>query len=163
MINHTQMKEQEIRKDERRKCMEDVCMFCGGRAIGYKRVPDGPNEAGNYTHQYTATMRTEDRVLCVASSIMVRERFSEMVSGQAELDEMPESEKLKHCSGCHDDFYNHPGNSTNGRCWMLPKMTLVQRKEVSIDQRPPWNQKPRLFPHCYHKQRYVYVKPDQTC
>lgn len=50
-------------------------MYCGGRALGYKRVPDGPNEAGNWTHQYTTTMRTGDRVLCQASAIFARENF----------------------------------------------------------------------------------------
>lgn len=36
------------------------------------------------------------------------------------------------------------------------------RKEVHIDQRPPWDQKARLFPSCYKKQRHVYVGPKQT-
>lgn len=42
-------------------------------------------------------------------------------------------------------------------------MKLIWRKEVHIDQRPPWNQKAKLLPNCYHKPRYVYVGPDQTC
>lgn len=60
----------------REMCKRDVCMYCDGRAIGYKKIPDGPNEAGNWTHQYTATMRSQDRVLCVASAIFARERFA---------------------------------------------------------------------------------------
>ena len=60
---------------ERELCKQDVCMYCGGRALGYKRIPDGPNEAGNWTHQYTATMRTGDRVLCQASAIFARENY----------------------------------------------------------------------------------------
>jgi hypothetical protein len=103
-----------------------------------------------------------EMLLAVHKELLEREHHK-MVAGQAKLDEMPESEKLGHCAGCHDDFYNQAGNSSGGRCWMLAKMTLVQRKEVSIDQRPPWNQKSRLLPHCYHKPRFVYVKPDQTC
>lgn len=75
---------------------------------------------------------------------------------------MTESEKLKHCAGCHDDFYNVQGNSEKGRCWSLPEMKLIWRKEVHIDQRPPWNQKAKRLPACYHRQRYVYVAPDQT-
>ncbi len=75
---------------------------------------------------------------------------------------MSEDEKLKHCAGCHDDHYNQPGNSWSGRCWSLPKMKLIKRKEVSIDQVPPWNQKARLFPACYHRPRFVYVGPNQT-
>lgn len=77
---------------------------------------------------------------------------------------MSEAEKLKHCAGCHDDFYNQAGNSgaSHGRCWSLPDMQLIMRKEVSIDQRPPWTQKARKLPACYHRPRFVYVKPDQT-
>jgi len=60
---------------ERELCKQDVCLYCGGRALGYKRIPDGPNEADNWTHQYTGTMRTEDRVLCIASAIFAHENF----------------------------------------------------------------------------------------
>lgn len=68
-------------------------------------------------------------------------------------------EKLRHCRGCHDDYYNH---NHPGECWMLANMEVVLRKEVSVDQRPPWNQKAQPLPKCYHRPRYVYVKPDQT-
>jgi len=78
------------------------------------------------------------------------------------LRQMTEQQKLKHCAGCHDDFHNHGGNSTTGRCWSLPDMKLELRKEVSIDQRPPWTQKAKRIPNCYHRPRFVYVKPDQT-
>lgn len=74
---------------------------------------------------------------------------------------MTTAEKLKHCAGCHDDYYNHPGHSSEGRCWMLSQMRLEWRKEVSIDQRPPWTQAARRLPNCYHRPRFVYVKPDQ--
>lgn len=77
---------------------------------------------------------------------------------------MTENEKLKHCAGCHDDFYNQPGGtSPTGRCWSLPNMELEWRKEVSVDQRPPWTQKARRLPSCYHRPRFVYVKPNRTC
>lgn len=75
---------------------------------------------------------------------------------------MSETEKLKHCAGCHDNFYNHAGNSSEGRCWSLSTMKLVRKKEVSIDQRPPWNQAPIKVPDCYHRPRFVYVGPEQT-
>lgn len=76
---------------------------------------------------------------------------------------MTNRDKLKHCVGCHDDYYNCPGNSPDGVCWSLKSMKLVWRKQVHIDQRPPWTQKSKLMPDCYHAQRYVFVKPDQTC
>lgn len=74
---------------------------------------------------------------------------------------MNEEEKLKHCAGCHDDFYNHRGEGT-GRCWSLPTMKLEMRKEVPCSQRPPWLQKAQKIPNCYHRPQYVYVKADQT-
>lgn len=75
---------------------------------------------------------------------------------------MNESEKLKHCAGCRDDYYNHGSNSSTGRCWMFADMQLVWKKEVHIDQRPPWTQKAKRLPQCYHRPQFVYVKPDQT-
>lgn len=70
--------------------------------------------------------------------------------------------KKRHCEGCHDDYYNQPGNSTTGYCWSLPSMVLTMRKEVSIHQRPPWTQEATRLPDCYHRPQFVYVKPDQT-
>jgi hypothetical protein len=62
-------------KRERELCKRDVCMYCGGRALGYNRIPDGPNEAGNWTHKSTTSEREEHRVLCHASAILARENF----------------------------------------------------------------------------------------
>lgn len=68
----------------------------------------------------------------------------------------------KHCSGCRNDFYN--GNNPMGvkECWSLKDAQLILRKEVSVDQRPPWNQAPQRLPNCYSRPRFVYVKPDQV-
>lgn len=74
---------------------------------------------------------------------------------------MTTEEKLKHCIGCRDNYYNQSGNSSTGYCWMLDTMKLVMRKEVHVSQRPPWNQKEKLLPDCYHKPQYVYVDPKQ--
>ena len=65
------------------------------------------------------------------------------------------------CVGCRDNFYN--GNNPLGvaECWMYKDAKLIPRKEVSIDQRPPWTQEPRLLPNCYSRSRYVYVRPDR--
>ena len=65
----------------------------------------------------------------------------------------------KHCRGCYDDFYN----GGEGRvCWSRERAKVIWRKEVSIDQRPPWTQKSRRLPSCYSRQRYIYVKPEQV-
>ena len=35
----------------------------------------------------------------------------------------------------------------------------LAKVEVHIDQIPPYKQRAKRFPSCYHKQRYVYLKP----
>ena len=64
------------------------------------------------------------------------------------------------CAGCHNNFYN--GNNEMGieECWCLESAKLILRKEVSIRQIPPWNQKAKKFPSCYRRPGYVYVEPD---
>ena len=68
----------------------------------------------------------------------------------------------ENCSGCYNDDYNY-GLGGAKECWCFKTAELIMRKEVHIDQVPPWNQKARLFPSCYRKQRYFYFNPDQTC
>ena len=64
------------------------------------------------------------------------------------------------CAGCYNNDYNH-GLGGAKECWNFKAAKLIMRKEVHVDQRPPWNQKARMFPNCYQKSRYVYVRPDQ--
>ena len=66
------------------------------------------------------------------------------------------------CKGCYNEVYNQ-GLGGAKECWSFATAELIMRKEVHIDQRPPWNQEAKLLPSCYRKERYVYVKPDQTC
>ena len=72
-------------------------------------------------------------------------------------------EKLKHCSGCRNDFYNGNNNLGVEECWSLKKARLVLKKEVHINQIPPWNQEPKQVLSCYHRDGYVYVDPERTC
>jgi len=67
----------------------------------------------------------------------------------------------RHCSGCRNNFYN--GNNELGvtKCWSLPDAKLVMRKEVHINQVPPWTQRASKVLDCYHQQGYVYVAPDR--
>lgn len=64
---------------------------------------------------------------------------------------------VKHCKGCYNDFYNylHDGK----RCWHFDSARLVLRKEVHVDQVPPWTQEPIEVPTCYRKPKYVYIDP----
>lgn len=67
----------------------------------------------------------------------------------------------KHCVGCEDNFYNNGGGGAK-ECWLLEKAELIMRKQVAIDQVPPWKQAPVLRPDCYRKRGYVFVKGNQT-
>jgi hypothetical protein len=71
------------------------------------------------------------------------------------------AEKLKHCAGCYRDVYNK-GCGGAKRCYMLPKMRLILRKEVHVNQAPPWTQKPRKLPSCYSRERFVYISHKRT-
>ena len=35
------------------------------------------------------------------------------------------ADKIKHCTNCRDDFYNHGDNSTTGECWNLAKAKVI--------------------------------------
>jgi len=73
-------------------------------------------------------------------------------------------EKRKHCTGCRDNYYNTPGNSTDpAGCWGLKSARLILRKRVSMDQRPPWTQKAVKVLSCRRERGYVFVGKNQTC
>lgn len=70
--------------------------------------------------------------------------------------------KRRYCPGCRNDFYNGKNSIGVSECWSLQESKVVFRKEVPIDQPPPWNQKARRFLSCYHRPGFVYVAPKQT-
>lgn len=69
-VDHSPSGVQEAVRNERELCKQDVCMYCGGRALGYSQKPTGPNEAGNWIHP--SNTQQQDSVLCRASSIFAR-------------------------------------------------------------------------------------------
>lgn len=75
---------------------------------------------------------------------------------------MTKAEKLKHCDGCNENFYN--GNNPLGvqECWSLETAKLIWRKRVPMDQRPPWTQKARRYFACRREKGAVFVGPDQV-
>ena len=77
----------------------------------------------------------------------------------AEREEMDK----KHCAGCRDNFNNGNNPIKVNECWSLKDAKLIMRKEVSVNQRPPWDQDPKLLPNCYNRDGYIYVSPDKTC
>ena len=68
----------------------------------------------------------------------------------------------KFCTGCSNNFYNGNNELGVGVCWSLKDAKRIKRKEVNRNQPPPWNQKARLFPSCFHTPQYVYVEPTAT-
>ena len=66
---------------------------------------------------------------------------------------------LKHCRGCHDDFYN-PG------CWMRKKGKMVWRIAIGHWENPPYlNKKKKRVPNCWHgsgNQRIHYIDPEKS-
>ena len=70
-------------------------------------------------------------------------------------------DKKKHCLGCDNNFYN--GNNPYGvkECWSLANAELIMRKEVSINDVPPWKQKARKFLNCYRRKGYCYIDPER--
>lgn len=79
-----------------------------------------------------------------------------------EINDEYKRQLLQYCMGCEDDFYNEHNDLGVKECWNLRRVKLIFRKEVHINDVPPWNHTPRLRPHCYHKKQYVYVGADQT-
>ena len=67
----------------------------------------------------------------------------------------------KHCIGCENNFYN--GNNPYGikECWSLKTAKLIMRKQVNINQVPPWKQEPTKVLSCYHKKGYVFINGDR--
>jgi len=63
--------------------------------------------------------------------------------------------KKENCIGCYCNIYNNgAGGSTE--CFMLKTAKIIFRKEVHVDQIPPFKQGFKRFPSCYHKPRYIY-------
>jgi len=67
------------------------------------------------------------------------------------------TDKLAHCAGCTENFYN--GNNPLGvsECWHLKSARLVKRVRVPLSQRPPWNQEPVKVFQCRHERGVVLM------
>ncbi len=72
-----------------------------------------------------------------------------------------QEDKRKYCQGCYNDDYNH-GLGGSKVCWSLQSMTVIKRKRVHINDRPPWNHKPETLPNCYRVPKYVFIGANQT-
>jgi len=74
---------------------------------------------------------------------------------------LSKKDKLRYCLGCEDDFYNGKNPYGVKECWNLEDAKVEWKKEVHVDERPPWEQKARRFLNCYRKKRFAYVKPNR--
>ena len=52
---------------------------------------------------------------------------------------MTTEEKKQFCNGCYNEFYNHGGvNGNTKECWSLKTAKKVKKKQVHINDVPPW-------------------------
>ena len=73
-----------------------------------------------------------------------------------------EIDKKKYCEDCEDDFYNNKNDFGVKECWHLKDAKLVLRKKVSVNQVPPWNQKPIKVLSCFRQKGFVFVDKNIT-
>lgn len=73
---------------------------------------------------------------------------------------MTKTDKLRHCAGCRDDFYNGKNSIGVHECWNLESARVVKRKFVPIHMAPPYDSLPaRKTLSCHKRQGFVVVKP----
>ena len=68
--------------------------------------------------------------------------------------------KKHRCIGCRDNFYNQPGNSPSGECWLLKHAKLVKRVQVGTWDPPPYERIVDTVLECYRPQGYSMLSPD---
>ena len=77
---------------------------------------------------------------------------------------MTEAEKMQHCLGCRDDFYNDKNPMGVKRCWGLKTAKMVTRYEIGTWTAPtePFAFTERKTLSCFHADgRHYYEKlPD---
>jgi hypothetical protein len=74
--------------------------------------------------------------------------------------------KMDYCAGCYNDHYNTRVADDNVQrhmcCWSLESAKIIPRKRVHINDRPPWNHTPELYPSCYREPKYIFAREKQT-
>lgn len=70
---------------------------------------------------------------------------------------MNHDEKKALCRGCRDDFYNQPGNSTTGECWLLKNAKPVLMTKVGYWQNPPYRWQPQTTLNCHSPEGEVWI------
>ena len=62
------------------------------------------------------------------------------------------------CQGCRDNYYNQPGNSTSGECWMYASAVIVERTSVGTWEPPPYKWRPQKVLLCHHQDGLHWIK-----
>lgn len=66
--------------------------------------------------------------------------------------------KKEQCNGCEDDFYNGHNDFGIKECWHFKSATLVMKKKVALDERPPHKQSPIRLPSCFHQKGFIFMR-----
>lgn len=64
------------------------------------------------------------------------------------------------CVGCYNNDYNH-GLGGAKECFSYSSAEIKLRKEVHINQVPPWTQEPQKMMSCYRRPQFVFVDGDR--
>ena len=75
------------------------------------------------------------------------------------MGKLSKSKKLNYCGGCYCNFYNGNNDMNIKECWSLEDAKLVLKKQVHINQVPPWKQLPIKVLDCYRRDGYIFVAP----
>ena len=60
------------------------------------------------------------------------------------------------CGGCYNNDYNW-GLGGAKECWSFKSAKITRRKQVPLDQVPPWTQLPIYKFNCYQRRGYVFI------
>jgi hypothetical protein len=116
--------------NRREACKRDACEHCAGRTT-YERIPEGPNDAGNYTHAVrplppnAGYYMSAGPVLCRASAIFVREKFEETLRDRRAAAHNISRDEQGAVDCCEEHAKNLPPLSLNRMLECFPPETFL--------------------------------------
>jgi len=76
---------------------------------------------------------------------------------------LTKEEMLQYCIKCTENFYNGNNPYNIKECWNLPKAKLVVKKQVGMNDVPPWTHQPVIkVLSCCRISGYILVDPKDT-
>jgi hypothetical protein len=70
------------------------------------------------------------------------------------------TDKLKMCAGCSENFYNGNNDIGISRCWNLDSAKVVKKVRVGINERPPWTGPEVKVLSCRRERGVVLMSPE---